>query len=82
MENYAIRRLQEKFIMQIAAQVLFEEGVKYMEQEMDEIGGRKIIQSNILLFLRPTRKDREPTTRATTVRNCAPYEIDQLTAKR
>ena len=51
MENYAIRRLQEQFITQVAAQVLFEEGVKYMEQEMDEIGGRKIIQSNILLFL-------------------------------
>ena len=39
MENYAIRRLQEQFITQVAAQVLFEEGVKYMEQEMDEIGG-------------------------------------------
>ena len=38
MENYAIRRLQEQFITQVAAQVLFEEGVKYMEQEMDEIG--------------------------------------------
>ena len=41
MENYAIRRLQEQFITQVAAQVLFEEGVKYMEQEMDEIGGGK-----------------------------------------
>ena len=51
MENYAIRRLQEQFITQVAAQVLFEEGVKYMEQEMDEIGWRKSIQSNILLFL-------------------------------
>ena len=40
MENYAIRRLQEQFITQVAAQVLFEEGVKYMEQEMDEIGGK------------------------------------------
>ena len=43
MENYAIRRLQEKFIMQIAAQVLFEEGVKYMEQEMEEIDQRERI---------------------------------------
>ena len=67
MENYAIRRLQEQFITQVAAQVLFEEGVKYMEQEMDEIGGRKSIQSNILLFLRPTRKDREPSAGVTTV---------------
>ena len=40
MENYAIRRLQEQFITQVAAQVLFEEGVKYMEQEMDEIGAQ------------------------------------------
>ena len=40
MENYAIRRLQEQFITQVAAQVLFEEGVKYMEQEMDEIGAK------------------------------------------
>ena len=45
MENYAIRRLQEKFIMQIAAQVLFEEGVKYMEQEMEEIDQRERIEN-------------------------------------
>ena len=37
MENYAIRRLQEQFITQVAAQVLFEEGVKYMEQEMKDL---------------------------------------------
>ena len=45
MENYAIRRLQEQFIMQIAAQVLFEEGVKYMEQEMEEIDQRERIEN-------------------------------------
>ena len=45
MDNYAIRRLQEKFIMQIAAQVLFEEGVKYMEQEMEEIDQRERIEN-------------------------------------
>ena len=52
MENYAIRRLQEQFITQVAAQVLFEEGVKYMEQEMDEIGGKNydIIKKPFLAF--------------------------------
>lgn len=38
-DNYAIRRLQEQFITQVAAQVLFEEGAKHMQQEMEEIGG-------------------------------------------
>ena len=79
MENYAIRRLQEQFITQVAAQVLFEEGVKYMEQEMDEIGGGKtmISRSNFLHFFRPTRKDREPSERVTTVRNRVPNEINE-----
>merc|ERR1711962_1545689 len=45
MENYAIRRLQEQFITQVAAQVLFEEGVKYMEQEMDEIDQQERIEN-------------------------------------
>ena len=50
MENYAIRRLQEQFITQVAAQVLFEEGVKYMEQEMDEIGGMEASTSKSTIF--------------------------------
>ena len=45
MENYAIRRLQEKFILQIASQVLFEEAVKYMEQEMEEIDQQERIDN-------------------------------------
>jgi len=36
-ENYGIRKLQEQFITQIAAQVLFEEGIKYMEEEMKQM---------------------------------------------
>ena len=58
MENYAIRRLQEQFITQVAAQVLFDEGVKYMEQEMDEIGGEKtmISRSNFLPFSQINKK--------------------------
>ena len=51
MENYAIRRLQEQFITQVAAQVLFEEGVKYMEQEMDEIGGMEASTSKSIIFI-------------------------------
>ena len=50
-ENYAIRRLQEQFITQVAAQVLFEEGVKYMEQEMDEIGGMEASTSKSTIFI-------------------------------
>ena len=80
MENYAIRRLQEQFITQVAAQVLFEEGVKYMEQEMDEIGGGKNLwfhEVTVCLFLRPTRKDRESSERASTLRNRVPNEINE-----
>ena len=33
MENYAIRRLQEQFVLNIAAEVMFDEAVKYMESE-------------------------------------------------
>ena len=51
MENYAIRRLQEQFITQVAAQVLFEEGVKYMEQEMEEIGGMEASTSKSTIFI-------------------------------
>lgn len=45
MENYAIRRLQEQFITQIAAQVLFEEGVKYMEEEMREMDEKERVEN-------------------------------------
>ena len=34
MENYAIRKLQEQIICQIAAKVLLDETVKCVEQEM------------------------------------------------
>ena len=36
-ENYAIRKLQEQLITQLSAQVLFLEGIQYMEQEMREL---------------------------------------------
>ena len=36
-DNYAIRRLQELFITQLASQVLFQQGILFMEQEMKEL---------------------------------------------
>ena len=45
MENYAIRRLQEQFILNIAAEVMFEEAVKYMESEMEDIDQRERIEN-------------------------------------
>ena len=36
-DNYAIRRLQELFITQLASQVLFQQGILFMEQEMSEL---------------------------------------------
>jgi len=44
LENYAIRKLQEQFISQIATQVLFQEGIKYMEEEMKEVDEGERIQ--------------------------------------
>ena len=45
LDNYAVRRLKEKIISQVAAQVIFEEGVKYVEQEMEIIDKNKRIQN-------------------------------------
>lgn len=45
LDNYAVRRLKEKIISQTATQVLFEEGVKYMEQEMEIIDKKKRIDN-------------------------------------
>ena len=44
-ENYAIRRLQEQFILNVAAEVMFTEAVKYMEQEMEEIDQQERIDN-------------------------------------
>ena len=44
-ENYAIRRLQEQFILNIAAEVMFTEAVKYMEQEMEEVDQQERIDN-------------------------------------
>ena len=84
MENYAIRRLQEQFITQVAAQVLFEEGVKYMEQEMDEIGEMRNQDQIKFNFCLQTNKKELRTHRG----NCGfeglyyvPNEIDQIGPK-
>lgn len=45
MENYAIRRLQEQFVLNIAAEVMFDEAVKYMESEMEDIDQRERIEN-------------------------------------
>ena len=45
MENYAIRRLQEQFVLNIAAEVMFDEAVKYMESETEEIDQRERIDN-------------------------------------
>ena len=81
MENYAIRRLQEQFITQVAAQVLFEEGVKYMEQEMDEIGEMRNQDQIKFNFCLQTNKKELRTHHG----NCGseelyyvPNEIDQI----
>ena len=44
-ENYAIRRLQEQFILNVAAEVMFTEAVKYMEQEMEEVDQQERIDN-------------------------------------
>ena len=44
-ENYAIRRLQEQFILNIAAEVMMSETVKYMEQEVEEIDQQERIDN-------------------------------------
>jgi len=44
-ENYAIRRLQEQLITQVATQVLLEESIKYMEEEMEEIDQQERIEN-------------------------------------
>ena len=45
LDNYAVRRLKERIISQVAAQVIFEEGVKYIEQEMEIIDKNKRIEN-------------------------------------
>ena len=71
MENYAIRRLQEQFITQVAAQVLFEEGVKYMEQEMDEIGEMRNQDPKKINFCLQTNKKELRTHRG----NCGSEDL-------
>ena len=44
-ENYAIRRLQEQFILNIASEVIMEETVKYMELEIEEIDQQERIEN-------------------------------------
>ncbi|XP_023344032.1 uncharacterized protein LOC111713417 [Eurytemora carolleeae] len=44
-DNYAIRRLQELFITQLASQVLFQQGILFMEQEMKELDNDERIQT-------------------------------------
>ena len=44
-ENYAIRRLQEQFILNIAAEVMMSETVKYMEQEVEEVDQQERIDN-------------------------------------
>ena len=44
-ENYAIRRLQEQFILNIAAEVIMEETIKYMELEIEEIDQQERIEN-------------------------------------
>lgn len=45
LENYAIRKLQEQFILNIAAEVMFSEAVKYMEMEIEELDQQERIEN-------------------------------------
>ena len=44
-ENYAIRRMQEQFILNIASEVMLGEAVKYMEAEVEEIDQQERIDN-------------------------------------